>query len=219
LMRGRTVGCLLVVEDGRVVGIVTTTDLLDQLGRGATRPTARTERPPLRRPPGSGLARGKKAPRSATGPRRGRRPRRATGRRSALPSTMPRAAKHVRGRTPEIQPPGHLRVLGATLDSRDRDDIARKLGMRLGKFAASIERVSVRLSDVNGPKGGVDHKCLIKVVLSGLPSVVVERRDSALQRAVNTAINATAQAVRRSVQRRRLKPLHRRRPRPVNPAS
>jgi acetoin utilization protein AcuB len=55
LMRGRTGGCLLVVEDGRVVGIVTTTDLLDQLGRGATRPTVRTEQPPLRRPPGSGL--------------------------------------------------------------------------------------------------------------------------------------------------------------------
>jgi len=42
LMRGRTVGCLLVVEDGRVVGIVTTTDLLDQLGRGRpARPCAR----------------------------------------------------------------------------------------------------------------------------------------------------------------------------------
>ena len=77
----------------------------------------------------------------------------------------------------------------------------------------------MRLSDINGPKGGVDHKCLIKVVLSGLPSVVVERRESALQRAVNAAIGAAAQAVRRSVQRRRLKPLHRRRPRPANPAS
>ena len=81
------------------------------------------------------------------------------------------------------------------------------------------DRVTVRLSDINGPKGGVDHKCLIKVVLSGLPSVVVERQDSGLQRAVNAAIAAAAQAVRRSVQRRRLKPLHRRRPRPANPAS
>jgi fatty acid/phospholipid biosynthesis enzyme len=112
-----------------------------------------------------------------------------------------------------------MRVLGGVLDSGDREDVARKLGMRLGKFASSIERVTVRLSDVNGPKGGVDHKCLIKVVLSGLPSVVVERRDSALQRAVNSAIGAAAQAVRQSVQRRRLKPLHRRRPRPANPAS
>lgn len=219
LMRGRTVGCLLVVEDGRVVGIVTTTDLLDQLGRGATRPTVRTERPPLRRPPGSGVVRGRKAPRSATGPRTGRRPRRPVAQRSALPSAMPRAAKHGRGRTHGIQPPGHIRVLGATLSGRDRDAIARTLGMRLGKFASSIERVTVRVSDVNGPKGGVDHRCAIKVVLSGLPSVVVERRDSALQRAVNAAIGSAALAVRRSVQRRRLKPLHRRRPRPVNPAS
>ncbi len=219
LMRGRTVGSLFVVDDGQVVGIVTTTDLLDQVGRGAIRPTVRTERPPLRRPPGSGMTRGKSAPRSPTGPRRGRLPRLAAAQRSALPSAVPRADKLARGRTHEIQPIGHIRVLGAALDREDRNDIQRKLGMRLGKFASSIERVTVRLSDVNGPKGGVDHRCLIKVVLSGLPSVVVERRDAALQRAVNAAIGATAQTVRRSVQRRRLKPLHRRKPRPVKPAS
>jgi hypothetical protein len=94
------------------------------------------------------------------------------------------------------------------LGQEDRDAIARKLGNRLGRFASSIERVTVRLSDVNGPKGGVDHRCVIKVVLSGLPSVVVERTDSALQRAINSAISAAGQAVRRSVQRRRMKPLH-----------
>jgi hypothetical protein len=110
-------------------------------------------------------------------------------------------------------------VLGATLDPEDRDTIARKLGKRLGKFASSIERVSVRLSDVNGPKGGVDHKFLIKVVLSGLPSVVVERQDSSLRRAANDAIATTAQAVRRSVQRRRLKPVQRKRLQPATPAS
>ncbi|MCC7418507.1 MAG: CBS domain-containing protein [Acidobacteria bacterium] len=218
LMRGQSLGSLLVVDDGHLVGIVTTTDLLDQLGRGGMRPTVRTEPPPLRRPPGSGIARGRKAPRAATGPRRGRRHRRTSAERSALPSTMPRAAKHVRGRTLEIQPPGHIRVLGAALDSGERADIARKLGMRLGKFASSIERVTVRLSDVNGPKGGVDHRCLIKAVLSGLPSVVVERRDAALQRAVNASLDAIAQAIRRSVQRRRLKPRHRRRPRPQSAA-
>lgn len=219
LMRGRTIGCLLVVEDGRVVGIVTTTDLLDQLGRGAARPAVRIESPPLRRPPGSGRTRGKKAPRSATGPRGGRRPRGTAAQRSAFPTSVPRAAKVVQVRSAEMPPPVHIRVLGAALDTEDREHIARKLGMRLAKFASSIERVSVRVSDVNGPKGGVDHKCLIKVTLSGLPSVVVERQDSALQRAVNTAITATGPAVRRSVQRRRLKPLHRRRPRPVDPES
>ena len=41
LMRGRTIGCLPVVEEGqrkRLVGIVTTSDLLELLGRGVDRP-------------------------------------------------------------------------------------------------------------------------------------------------------------------------------------
>lgn len=52
LMRGRTIGCLPVVEDGRVVGIVTITDILDQLGRGSTRPSVKAERWVRRAPAG-----------------------------------------------------------------------------------------------------------------------------------------------------------------------
>lgn len=214
LMRGRTIGCLLVAKNDSVVGLVTTTDVLDQLGRGAVRPTVRIERPPLRRPPGGGQIPGGRAPRGPTGPRSGRRPTRQPVQRAPLPTAVPRVTKRARDRA-LAAPPAHVRVIGAMLDQADRDNIARKLGMRLGKFASSIERISVRLSDVNGPKGGVDHRCVIKVVVSGLPSVVVERTDSALQRAINSAISATGEAVRRSVQRRRLKPLHGKKPRPV----
>ena len=38
LMQGRTVGCLPVTKDGTLVGIVTLSDLLQLLGRGADRP-------------------------------------------------------------------------------------------------------------------------------------------------------------------------------------
>ena len=38
LMEGRTIGCLPVVEDGRLAGLVTVSDLLTLLGRGAERP-------------------------------------------------------------------------------------------------------------------------------------------------------------------------------------
>jgi acetoin utilization protein AcuB len=44
LMRGRTIGCLPVVEDGRIAGIVTTTDLLELIGAGAERPVAKIRR-------------------------------------------------------------------------------------------------------------------------------------------------------------------------------
>jgi len=44
LLRGRSIGCLPVVEEGDLVGIVTTTDLLERIGRGAERPISRGKR-------------------------------------------------------------------------------------------------------------------------------------------------------------------------------
>lgn len=53
LLRGRTLGCLPVVAKGKLLGIVTTTDLLELLGRGAEHPMRqagrRLERGSLRR--------------------------------------------------------------------------------------------------------------------------------------------------------------------------
>jgi acetoin utilization protein AcuB len=210
LMRGHTIGCLLVVDEDKLLGLVTTTDLLDQLGRGATRPKVRIEEPPLRRPPGSGAIPGGRSVRGPTGPRKGRRPRTPAAERLPLPTALPRPAKLARDRTSGLLPPAHIRVIGAEIADADRDHISRKLGMKLGKFASSIERVTVRLTDANGPKGGRDQVCNIKVVLSGLPSVVVEERDSRFQRAVSRAINSTALAVRSTVRRRRMKPLRNR---------
>ena len=48
LFRGRRISCLPVVEAGRLVGIVTVTDLLELIGRGAERPVARGKRWTLR---------------------------------------------------------------------------------------------------------------------------------------------------------------------------
>jgi acetoin utilization protein AcuB len=44
LMRGRSIGCLVVTERERIVGILTVADLLDLVGRGANRPVASVRR-------------------------------------------------------------------------------------------------------------------------------------------------------------------------------
>lgn len=49
LLRGRTLGCLPVLAKGKLLGIVTTTDLLELLGRGAERPVPRPGRRTLER--------------------------------------------------------------------------------------------------------------------------------------------------------------------------
>ena len=62
------------------------------------------------------------------------------GPRGALPASLPRPVKLTRNRRSGPSPPAHVRVMGGAIDDEDRDYIARKLGMKLGKFVASIER-------------------------------------------------------------------------------
>lgn len=47
-LRGHSVGCLPVFEDEKLVGIVTTTDLLELIGRGIERPVKRGKRHTLK---------------------------------------------------------------------------------------------------------------------------------------------------------------------------
>jgi CBS domain-containing protein len=192
LMRGRLIGCLPVVDKGRVVGIVTASDVLDELGRGFIRSPRKADRQ---------MGSGGPGIEAAPGAQRRRQPESAT--RAPMPARIPRGAKRASGRTASAQTPAHIRAIGVPLDRSDRDYLRRKLGAKLGKFARAIERTSVRIKDVNGPRGGKDKVCRIKVVLSGLPSVVVEERHASLQAAMDRALSRTERAVRRSVQRRR----------------
>jgi ribosome-associated translation inhibitor RaiA len=101
-------------------------------------------------------------------------------------------------------------VAGVQLNQDDRAYIRQRLGLKLGKYADSIERVTVRVKDVNGPRGGIDQVCRIKIVLAGLPSVLFESRAVSVEAAINDALTGVERAVRRSVQRRRVKPIRRR---------
>ena len=51
LMRGRTIGCLPVVDGERLIGIVTVSDLLEALGRGIDRPVKEIRRMATHRVP------------------------------------------------------------------------------------------------------------------------------------------------------------------------
>ena len=44
VMRGRSIGCLVVAESGRVIGIVTVSDLLELVGRGLDRGAVTSKR-------------------------------------------------------------------------------------------------------------------------------------------------------------------------------
>jgi len=131
--------------------------------------------------------------------------------RASLADQIPRPVKRASGRTNTPQIPANIRVDRVTIDDEDRVYVRRRLGEVLGKHAASIERVSVRVRDINGPRGGVDLLCRIKVVLSTLPSVVVDHQASSFRPAFLAALSSADRAVRRVVQRSRKSPARRER--------
>ncbi|MEJ2426838.1 MAG: HPF/RaiA family ribosome-associated protein [Candidatus Thiodiazotropha sp.] len=65
-----------------------------------------------------------------------------------------------------------------------------------------IQRVVIRLSDINGPRGGADKRCRLQVVLSGLPDVVIEDTEADLYIAIDRATDRAGRTLLRKVDRR-----------------
>lgn len=105
--------------------------------------------------------------------------------------------------SPQLMP---ARVIGLQLTDDERVEIRQKLRTQLGPFAESIVRASARVAGVDGPCGGADFACRVRVVLRGRPDVVVERRHTLARFAADEAVNAAQQAVARAIARRREPP-------------
>lgn len=80
--------------------------------------------------------------------------------------------------------------------------VERRLRFALSRFAGRVQAVSVRLTDDNGPRGGVDKACRLRVHLRGAGLVRVEELDSDLYAAVDRAVARLARGVSRALQRR-----------------
>ncbi len=117
-----------------------------------------------------------------------------------MTEALPREEKREAGRTETSLTPLNVRTSGLALAPEERGYFRVRLGKKLGKFSPHIERVTVRFEDVNGPKGGVDIECRIKVVLSGLPSLVVTESAESVPLAFNKAADRSVRVVRKSLE-------------------
>ncbi|QYZ66584.1 MAG: hypothetical protein OI74_15780 [Gammaproteobacteria bacterium (ex Lamellibrachia satsuma)] len=96
-----------------------------------------------------------------------------------------------------------LQARSFSLTKALREHTKRRLGFAFGSRDADIQRVAVRLSDINGPRGGVDNQCRIQVVLPGLPDVVIEDIDMDMYAAIDRAADRASCAVSRKLARQR----------------
>jgi ribosomal subunit interface protein len=83
-----------------------------------------------------------------------------------------------------------------------RAHIERRLGFALSTCYRHVKRIMVRLSDINGPRGGKDKRCHLEVILPG-QAVVVEDTEADLYVAINRAASRASRTVMRRVRRRR----------------
>jgi ribosome-associated translation inhibitor RaiA len=130
--------------------------------------------------------------------------KRGTSRKRApFAAQVPRPRKRISGSTVAAATPLAIRTSGVDADPDLRTYVRERLGFKLGKFARHVERATVRFEDVNGPRGGVDTACRVKVVLSGLSSVVVEELAGRPYEAFDRAGDRVERAVRRTLERSR----------------
>lgn len=79
--------------------------------------------------------------------------------------------------------------------------VYRRLEFALGRFAGRLGTLHVRLKDLNGPRGGLDQHCQIKLRLERPRRVIViEEVDAEPEAAISRAAERAARAVARAVQ-------------------
>ena len=77
----------------------------------------------------------------------------------------------------------------------------RRILFAMSYCSGHINRVVIRLSDVNGPRGGADKCCRIQVALAGIPDVVVEDTEVDMYDAIDRAVDRARRTVVRRVDR------------------
>lgn len=92
-----------------------------------------------------------------------------------------------------------VRTQGFPLTAALTEHTERRLRFALKHAADQVQNVTVRLADVNGPRGGIDKRCSVHVVLAGLPDIVTEDTEADMYVAINRAVDRVGRTVLRRV--------------------
>jgi len=94
-----------------------------------------------------------------------------------------------------------LRYKGLPTSDGLTEFTTRRIHRHLSRFGQRIQAVEGRLSDVNGPRGGVDKRCMFTATGPGIGSVRVEEVHQDFYGAVEQALGRLEHTVGRSVKR------------------
>ena len=96
-----------------------------------------------------------------------------------------------------------IRFRGLESSESLRAYILRRVRSQARRLGQALRAVIVRVSDVNGPRGGVDKRCQIMLVRPAQPPVTIEEVSADAYAAVDVAVERAALTAGRDVARAR----------------
>jgi hypothetical protein len=88
-----------------------------------------------------------------------------------------------------------IQASGLGLSAQTRTFVERKLRQGFARFGNRIEQVSAHFADINGPRGGIDKRLIMRVRIGRGQETVVETRDADFY----TLLDRTVQRGKRNV--------------------
>ena len=97
----------------------------------------------------------------------------------------------------------HVNSQEKALNSSFKKYIEKRLRRFYRKASDSVSRITVTLKDINGPKGGTDKQCKLKLTMSGQPPILVVATKETSEKAFFHAAARAAQTLSRQLKRRK----------------
>lgn len=80
-----------------------------------------------------------------------------------------------------------------------KNHVRKRAELQLGRFRHEIAQAIIRIADVNGPRGGLDKRCLVSVEGAHIPTVTVVRHSDDPYLGVDDALKRLARVVARRI--------------------
>jgi len=96
-----------------------------------------------------------------------------------------------------------VRTRGFNLTDGIHQHVVDHVAAKVAKHARVISSLTVRLQDVNGPKGGPDKCCRIELLISGVGPIIIEETHQDTYAAIDAAGVRLVAAVHRELEQRR----------------
>jgi len=97
----------------------------------------------------------------------------------------------------------HILDRNVGITSAEREVVERRLHSAFDQFSDHVRNVDVSFSDINGPKGGEDIQCRIKIALALTSDLVVEGTGVSVESVAAETADRASLAVSRRLERHR----------------